>query len=378
VRGADLKILLFVKPRVLLLSTVHTNTDSRIVYKLIPTLAAEYQVYAALVSGGRKEVRHACFISVPHFRSVWARLLVSCPAVLLKCLRIRPAVLHFFVPELIPVAFLFRWLGTRVIYEVQENLYKKFEIKRSNNSRLLRFFFRCFDRMARKYFHLVLTEDAYLREYHTLKFPPAVIHNYVSLKFIRSLDLERRNRRTDILYSGVISAERCFDTVVKALTLVRAETEDFRVHFFGPERILPGSREDALAALPDHIRFYGQTDLPVILRKGNNCMAGIALLKPVGDYPDSYPTKLFEYMALGLPVITSDFQLYRHIIETNRCGFCVSPCSPSAVAGALLWLLRNPSEAALMGRRGEEAVKRRYNWESEEPLLKGLYAELRR
>ena len=45
--------------------------------------------------------------------------------------------------------------------------------------------------------------------------------------------------------------------------------------------------------------------------------AGLALLKPVGDYPDSYTTKLFEYMALGLPVITSDFPLYRDVVERS-------------------------------------------------------------
>ncbi len=61
--------------------------------------------------------------------------------------------------------------------------------------------------------------------------------------------------------------------------------------------------------------FHGYTDLKNALPYARGATAGIALLKPVADYLDSYTTKIFEYMAMQLPVITSDFPFIQ-----GRCG----------------------------------------------------------
>ena len=81
-------------------------------------------------------------------------------------------------------------------------------------------------------------------------------------------------------------------------------------------------------------------------------------------------------MATGLPVIASDFPLWKQIIEENKCGLCVDPLDPKAIAEAIDYLVMHPAEAARMGRNGQMAVKTQYNWAVEEQKLLDLYKSL--
>jgi glycosyltransferase involved in cell wall biosynthesis len=85
---------------------------------------------------------------------------------------------------------------------------------------------------------------------------------------------------------------------------------------------------------------------------------------------------MFEYMAAGLPVIASDFPLWRSIVQGAGCGLLVDPQNPMAIRDAIERLLRNPQEAERMGARGREAVRQKYNWPVEEQKLLNLYQEL--
>jgi glycosyltransferase involved in cell wall biosynthesis len=369
------------RPRVLLVSSVHPATDPRIVYKIAPSLASHYEVFCILPHAKPNDmIPQVGMVAVSAFRSLLLRILCTHPQVLLQCMLLRPKAVHIFVPELIPLALICHWLGVKVIYEVQENLFKKFEIKRTNNNRVFQWLFRFFDQVARRKFHLFLTEKSYLQEYNNLRYPSTLVQNYVSLPLI---DRYRGNGIAKavvpgIFYSGVISMERSFDTLVSALFMLKSACPEFRVHLFGPVRFdmeeaekLPGYE-----AIRSHLIFYGYTDFRKLLPFAQECIAGVALLKPVADYQESYATKLFEYMALNLPVITSDFPLYHRVIEENKCGFCISPLDPTALFDVLKRLISNPAEAADLGQNGRDAATRDYNWDSEARVMLEAYTTI--
>lgn len=365
--------------RVLLLSTVHPSTDSRIMYKMAPSLQSHYEVFCALpdVRGGLRDGRH--LINLPKFKRLLPRILFAHPIALFKCLRLRADVVHIFVPELIPLALLFQWAGAKVVYEVQENLFKKFAIKRFNNSLLFKRLFRFFDKLARKRFHCLFTDDAYLEEYRDLAKRFTVIHNYVSLPVIDSHTHEGvRMLRPGIFYLGVLSMERCLDTMINALALLKNSYPDCHLHLFGPVRV----SKTELEAIAGHaharqnITFHGYTDQKVALRYARQSVAGIALLKPVADYPESFPTKLFEYMALKLPVITSDFPVYKRIVEESGSGFCISPYDPQALCNTLEQCINDSVLRLRMGNNGRKAAETSYNWASEEAKLLSFYTDI--
>jgi glycosyltransferase involved in cell wall biosynthesis len=107
-----------------------------------------------------------------------------------------------------------------------------------------------------------------------------------------------------------------------------------------------------------------------------NVRGGLVLFHPEANHLAAQPNKIFEYMSAGLPVIASNFPLWKEIIEGNRCGLCVDPLDPGAISAAMDWVLANPTEAMAMGARGRRAVEETYNWPREAQKLVAFYRAL--
>jgi glycosyltransferase involved in cell wall biosynthesis len=270
------------------------------------------------------------------------------------------------VAELLPLAFVFRWFGAKVIYEVQENLYKKFPTKTYNRHSLFQQLFGYFDQKARHYFYFVFTEDSYLSEYQNIVKPSAVVHNFAHIQWLSwpmpVLDIAN----PAFFYAGVISNERAFDVMLEAVQMLKKDYSTIKLHLFGRSNLLNVGRVQDKS-----IVFYGYTDQVTAFEKAKNCFAGLALLKPVGDYSESYPSKIFDYMALGLPVITSDFELYKAVVEDNDCGFCQSPYDAAQLAQTMRWFIQNPEKTKQIGENGRNAILEKYSWEADK--LVALY-----
>jgi glycosyltransferase involved in cell wall biosynthesis len=362
---------------VLHVTTAHRPYDPRIVYKQLPALADRYTVWCAIPDADPAVAPGVRFVALPYYERVIWRILLTGPLIIWKCWRIRPDVVHFYVPEFIPFAFLFRLRGAQLIYEVQENLFKKIHLKTKNKGWLLKRAFTWLDLLARRHCYLIFTEHGYLSTYTNLPKPSVVIYNYASLPLLEPYrhPYVPATNPYSIFYIGWLSMERAFDTLLAALRQVQVRYPNFVAHLFGRQTFTQQTLETNpdYQAVKDHLRFYGYTDQRTALTYAEGALVGLALLKPVGDYPESYTTKLFEYMALGLPVITADFPLYRDVVERHGCGFCVSAYDPTAVADALTYLISHPAEARAMGERGRAAAERHYNWATEADKLRAFY-----
>ena len=111
-------------------------------------------------------------------------------------------------------------------------------------------------------------------------------------------------------------------------------------------------------------------ELPAVFSK---TIAGLVTFWPIQNHIDAQPNKLFEYMAAGLPVIASDFPLWRQIVGKAECGLLVNPNDPQKIAEAIDYLSQNPKEAARLGANGQRAVNEKYHWGSEEKKLLSFY-----
>lgn len=74
------------------------------------------------------------------------------------------------------------------------------------------------------------------------------------------------------------------------------------------------------------------------------------------------PTKLFEYMAAGRPVLASRLGQIADVVEDGGSGRLVAPGDGAGFAAALSSLIEDPAARAAMGRRGRELAVTRYTW----------------
>ena len=124
------------------------------------------------------------------------------------------------------------------------------------------------------------------------------------------------------------------------------------------------------------IRFLGRVTPTEVLEAIHSARCGLVIDHPISNYLESYSTKMFEYMACGVPVVCSDFPFWVHLVADADCGVTVDPMDPKAVAKAVEALGRDPEEARRLGANGRRAILDRYNWETEFAKLDDLYGRL--
>jgi glycosyltransferase involved in cell wall biosynthesis len=89
------------------------------------------------------------------------------------------------------------------------------------------------------------------------------------------------------------------------------------------------------------------------------------------------PNKLFEAMAVGVPVVASDLPGMAPIVRETNCGVLVDPTDPKAIVTACRKLLAaTADETAQRRERIVRAAHETYNWESQLAILIGEYGRL--
>jgi glycosyltransferase involved in cell wall biosynthesis len=107
---------------------------------------------------------------------------------------------------------------------------------------------------------------------------------------------------------------------------------------------------------------------------------GLALLDYLplckGNIGNMSNNKLFEYLKFGLPVICTDFVLWKEVVEKYNCGICVNPNNLDEIVSAIAYFKSNPGAIKVMGENGKRIVSERFNWSNEEIKLLRIYAQL--
>ena len=369
-------------PKVVQLSVVHFAHDPRVVFRTAATVAQHYHTTLIIPNADAQAVPGLHTVPLRQYRKLWQRLLFLHPLVLVRLLVLNPRLIHFHDPELIPLGLFFGFLGKIVVFDIHENIKKQLQNKTYNNNAFYKKSFYIFNYLAEKYLFLVFAEAHQAELYSHKKEPFAVTLNYPELHFYKPyLNLNRSletNEAINLFYIGGISIHRCLDTMVQAVAILRAEYPNILLHLVG-ENTETQHTTQAISGYEEaknNIIFYGKKSPKFGFELSKICVAGLSIIKPVGDYKDSYPTKTFEYMCVGLPVITSDLPHFLPIVAQNNAGFCVSPYDAQAVAQAIKLLIKDRTLAKKMGENGVKAAQERYNWQPEAEKLVAFYKKI--
>jgi glycosyltransferase involved in cell wall biosynthesis len=119
----------------------------------------------------------------------------------------------------------------------------------------------------------------------------------------------------------------------------------------------------------DKVVFHGHINQGSLRDLYQRSLVGIVVYDyklNLGYNLGSYGTnKLFEYMEAGLPVICTDYLLWKEIIEEYKCGFYVTPGDVCGIRRAIETLVRDRNLAYEMSRNSRRAALVKFNWESE-------------
>lgn len=365
--------------RVVHLTSAHPRYDTRIFVKECRSLAEVYEVALIVADGLGDEVKERVrIVDVGKPSGRVRRMVIGVNGVYRKALELDCDLYHLHDPELVRIGLKLKAKGKKVVFDIHEMVSEQIKSKhylpvwlRSGAAA----FYRSFERRnLKKLDALVLAEASYRSYYARLNRLNAVVQNMPDFDYLKPYTTLQRDRN-EIFYVGAISNGRGLDVTIEALQILHRENVDFKMHYVGAIQDTQRSSLD-LAGIEDKVIFYGRMKLDDAYALSMHAKAGLSVLKPIGNYVHSYSTKIFEYMSIGLPVITSDFELYRNVVEKEECGFCIDPSDPRALADAIRFLFEHPDAVARMGQNGQRAVRETYNWDTEEQKLLSLYAEV--
>lgn len=366
-------------PQLMQLTTVHPRGDIRIAVKECGTLAGEFPGSMELVVadglGPAERDGMRLFDLGVVGRTRLSRPFLGFMRSVARLRAVRPDILHFHDPELIPVGFVAKLLGVRVIYDVHEDLPIQILNKHWIPLPLRHLVAACArgaEWLAGRAFDAIVPATPKIAE----RFPrhkTVLVQNFpLSSEFATPVPAPYAARPGSFVYVGGVNRLRGTLQMVEAVNRLDGKA-DVRLDVAGT--FSPPSLQGEVAQLDDlgRVRFHGWLGRAELVELLGNARAGLVVLHPTRSYVDSQPNKLFEYMAAGLPVVASDFPLWRGIVEEAGCGLLVDPLDVGAIADAMSWILEHPAEAEAMGRSGRAAVESRFNWQAEAKHLIGLY-----
>ena len=361
------------------LTIVHKRWDTRIWVKQVATLRDAGLLSAYEVADGEGDA----FVDGVQIhdlgklkgRGFWSRVRHLVQALRRSGLR-RDEVLHFHDPLFLPAALWLKMKGYRVVYDVHED-----HPRQVLNWELPAFIrygaslsYAIMEWLAGRYFDGIVAATPKIAE----RFPPAktvVVQNYPVLEELSVKNPVAYAKRPPVItYVGGISRIRGVKEIVQAVGLLPDKME---VKLILAGRFEPLHLEDEVRRLRGwaKVDYRGWLSRVKVAEVLANVRVGLVLFHPAPNHLEAQPNKFFEYMSAGIPVIASDFPLWREIVEGAGCGLLVDPKDPAAIAGAIQWLLEHPQEAEAMGRRGRQAVEERYNWDKEATKLLKFYRE---
>jgi glycosyltransferase involved in cell wall biosynthesis len=373
-------------PRVAILSSVHLALDNRVFYREARTLAgAGYDVTVIAVHAAdevRDGIRIRALPQVPRRERprLWRRLLLLAEAT-------QADLYHFHDPELLLISGLLRQrTGRPTIYDIHEVYPEFIEVKEYIPAPLRRPIagaMRTIEPgLARRESGLIFADDQIAAAFAHPTQPQATLYNFPDTSILAP-SADRGNglqRPPVILYLGGMERNRGTAVMIDAFARVLQQRPDARlllVGHFAPPELEQEVRQHARTLAIDHaITISDRVPFDVVPSYLAQAAIGWVPWQAARKNELNIPTKLFEYMAGGLPVVASDLASMRPFVQPGVNGYLVDAAGVDAHARALLDLLADPAEAAELGRNGQQLVRTRFNWSAMAPRLLDLYAQV--
>lgn len=356
-------------------TSIHPALDDRIFHKECRTLTQAYDVTLIAPNTESRDVEgvHIVGVELPESRMKRPLYLHRVYEAMVK---VDAEVYHFHDPELIRLGRKMQRRGKKVVFDAHEDVPQQILLKlwipRLLRKPLSAYWQRHERRNFRHYDALVSVTPTIVERLRTYNSNTYQITNYPI--FVAHED--QRQWGKSVCFAGGISPRYLNEVVLDAL-----EGTDIRYRMAGPIEEGYEAQIKAHSGWPmvDYVGTLPYDQVGAFIQQSTVGIATLDYIPNVGYRKGSLGViKFFEYLAAGIPVVATDFEVWKPVVEKYRCGFCVDPHDKKAVGDAIRYLIDHPEEARKMGDRGIEAVQKEYCWDTQGEILLKMYEELGR
>ena len=286
----------------------------------------------------------------------------------------QPDIIHFHDPELIILGFILKLKGFTVIFDIHESTHlqilQKSYIPNIFKISLSFAYFKVERFFSKKYDALIAATPYISKSFNGVNDNIETINNYPLLDDLL-FTLKAKTTSNEIIYFGGINKIRGIIPLINAI-----ESTTFKLNLIG--NFLEKNLKSELEKLPGwknviYHGFCGRKKINEIISRSS---IGIVTFHDAPNHINAQPNKLFEYMSCGLPIVGSNFPLWKEIIEGNNCGICVNPSDSTEILSAIKDIMSDPNKILEFGQNGRKAIETKYNWEIEGEKLINLYNTL--
>jgi len=366
--------------KICILTSAHPAFDTRIFYKEIKTLVNSGNNVTLIAQHDKNEIVDGVkIIALPKPENRIERFFKLDYLTYKKALQQKADVYHFHDPELLPwILRLKRKTGVKIIYDVHEDVAKqilsKYWIPKIFR-RLIAYTFDKYEKCIAKKIDYIITATPNIK--NNFKHNNVIdIKNYpIIIDFENAKNEEQKKTHTELIYVGGLSRVRGIKETIQSLKYINPK-HNIKLKLIGSFSNKKFEEEIKNMSEWREINFLGFLLQKEAYKHMRGADAGIICFLPEPNHINAIPNKMFEYMTNELPIIASNFPLWKKIIEENNCGICVDPLDPKKIAKAIEYLIEHQNEAKKMGENGRKAVLEKYNWENESKKLLNIYEEL--
>lgn len=362
--------------KVCMLTSVHTPTDTRIFHKECKTIAVAGYDIALIVQYNKDEIIDGVqILGLAKPKNRIERMLMTSKHLYRRALECDADLYHFHDPELIPIGIRLKNKGKKVIYDVHEDVPRQILSKQwiaAPLRKTISWTVEKYENYAARRFDYIIAATPFIRDrFLKINTNTIDINNFPLLSELHVPNTNWDSKEKIVCYVGGIGKVRGINEMVDAIDLT-----EYSMLLAG-KFASSGERDVAVSkggwSKVVELGHVNRAEVKAVLSRS---VAGLVLFHPEPNHVNAQPNKMFEYMSAGIPVIASNFSLWKEIIEGNNCGVCVDPLNAKDMANAINWIIHNPEQAKQMGENGRRAVEEKYNWEQEANKLLKIYEGL--
>lgn len=370
--------------RVVHLTTVHHPADPRIFHKQLKTLHdAGYDARLVAPHDQSETVDGIPITALPKVSGRYRRIVLQRKAYH-AARQLDADVYHIHDPELIPVGYLLRQAsGAALIYDMHEDYWWHGPVE----GRLIRMLERwCFQWAD----HVVVANEHHHEITQSAPVPTTRIANYFKpigrAPSVAAASHFAGGDTLRLIYTGVMSDRggRGLSALVRLAKGIKRSALDATMTLAG---ICPVDRtrrqlsarieRHALKEILQCIGWDRYVPWEEMVPHVEQAHVGLVLGTPNPNQTEKIPTKFYEYLHFGLPILCSDFPRWRQFVEQHQCGAVVPAGDTEAALDVLRRWHDNPSQYQELVKAAWAAAPR-YRWESMEPRLVHVYDHLTR